>query len=478
MALIGRKEERQIFNDCLQSNESRLVAVYGRRRVGKTFLIRNHFDKLIKFELSGLHNGDLKDQLKQVFDVVSSYGMPKSALVYPDSWMDAFKLIQNYINSVKGNGKKVIFFDELPWFDTPKSKFLMAFENFWNAYCTKRNDLVVVICGSAASWMIRKIVKNKGGLHNRLAERMRLKPFTLHETELFLQDRFIKMSRYDILQLYMATGGVPFYLDRIRKGESLVQFINRACFTDNGFLREEYNELLKSLFDNAHHHELILRTLAKKSIGFTRNELSSATKLSSGGTLTSVMDELLESGFVTKYQPFGTKKHQALYKLTDHFTLFYHKFIKDNSDLGNNVWNLKATTPGWLAWAGLAYELLCFNHLDQITNALKLQAISCNASPWRSEDEKQGAQIDLIIERADRIIHLCEIKFSKSQYTLSKQEAISLRNKIEVLSAQTAAKNKAIFPTLITTLGLKNNEYSDELIQNQLTMDDLFLPRS
>lgn len=478
MALIGRKEERQVFDDCLQSNESRLIAVYGRRRVGKTFLIRNHFEKLIKFEISGLHNGDLKDQLKQVFDVVSSYGLPKSVLNYPDSWMDAFKLIQNYINALKGSGKKVIFFDELPWFDTPKSKFLMAFENFWNAYCTKRKDLVVVICGSAASWMIRKIVKNKGGLHNRLAERIKLKPFTLHETELFLQDRFIKMSRYDILQLYMVTGGVPFYLDRIRKGESLVQFINRACFTENGFLREEYNELLKSLFDNAQNHELILKTLTKKSIGFTRNELSNATKLSSGGTLTSVMDELLESGFVTKYQPFGTKKQQALYKLTDHFTLFYHKFIKDNIALGSNIWNLKSNTPAWLAWAGLAYELICFNHLQQITNALKLQAISCNASPWRSEAENQGAQIDLIIERADRIIHLCEIKFSKAQYILSKQEAISLRNRIEVLSNHPASKNKAIFPTLITTLGLKSNEYTNELIQNHLSMEDLFLAGS
>lgn len=478
MALIGRKEERQIFNDCLQSNESRLIAVYGRRRVGKTFLIRNHFDKLIKFEISGLHNGDLKDQLKQVFDVVSSYGLPKSALNYPESWMDAFQLIQSYINSLKGTGKKVIFFDELPWFDTPKSKFLMAFENFWNAYCTKRNDLVVVICGSAASWMIKKIVKNKGGLHNRLAERIRLKPFTLHETELFLQDRFIKMSRYDILQLYMVTGGVPFYLDRIRKGESLIQFINRACFTENGFLREEYNELLKSLFDNAQNHELILKTLTRKSIGFTRNELADATKLSSGGALTRVMDELLESGFVTKYHPFGTKQKQALYKLTDHFTLFFHKFIKDNTSLGSNVWNLKSNTPAWLSWAGLAYELICFSHLQQIINALKLQAISCNASPWRSDGENQGAQIDLIIERADRIIHLCEIKFSKAQYILSKQEAVSLRNRIDVLSNHPASKHKAIFPTLITTFGLKSNEYAHELIQNHLSMDDLFLAGS
>lgn len=475
MALIGRIEERNIFNDCLQANESRLVAVYGRRRVGKTFLIRNHFDKLIKFEISGLHNGDLKDQLKQVFDVVSDYGLPSNKLAYPTSWMEAFSLIQTYLNTLKGTKKKVIFFDELPWFDTPKSKFLMAFEHFWNTYCTKRNDLVVVICGSAASWMIKKIVKNKGGLHNRLAERIQLKPFTLKETELFLMDRFIKMSRYDILQLYMVTGGVPFYLDRIRKGESLAQFINRVCFMDNGFLRDEYAELLKSLFDNAENHELVLKTLVKKSTGFTRTELADKTKLASGGSLTEVIDELLESGFVSKYHPFGTAKNHALYKLTDHFTLFHHKFMKDATELGKNVWNLKANTPSWLSWAGLSFELICFNHLEQITDALKLQVIACTASPWRYEGDSQGAQIDLIIERADRVIHLCEMKFSKSTFILSKSEALSLRNKIAQLSKHPLAKNKAIFPTFITSFGLKKNEYVEELVQNELTMDDLFL---
>jgi uncharacterized protein len=475
MALIGRTEERNIFNDCIQSQESRLIAVYGRRRVGKTFLIRNHFEKQIKFEISGLHHGDMKDQLKQVFDVVSSYGLQKSALIYPDSWMDAFKLIQSYIDSLKGTGKKVIFFDELPWFDTPKSKFLMAFENFWNTYCTKRNDLIVVICGSAASWMIKKIVKNKGGLHNRVAEKIRLNPFSLHETELFLNDRFIKMSRYDILQLYMVTGGVPFYLDRIRKGESFIQFINRVCFTENGFLRDEYNELLKSLFDNAKNHELVLKVMSKKSAGFTRNELADKTKLASGGTLTEVIDELTESGFIKKYQPFGTAKNQTLYKLTDHFVLFHHQFLNDNVTLGGNEWNLKANTSAWLSWAGLAYELICFNHIQQILNALKLQAISCQISPWRYESEQGGAQIDLIIDRADRILNLCEIKFSKADYVISKSEAMSLRNKIAALANHPNSKRKVIFPTFITTYGLKNNEYAQELVQNQVTMDDLFL---
>lgn len=474
MALIGRTEERSILDDCLQASESRLVAVYGRRRVGKTFLIRSHFGKSIKFEIAGLHNGDLKDQLKHVFDTVSGYGLDRPGLFYPESWMDAFKLIQTYLDTLKGKGKKVVFFDELPWFDTPKSKFLMAFENFWNGYCTKRNDLVVVICGSAASWMIKKVVKNKGGLHNRLAEKIRLGPFTLCETELFLKDRFIRISRYDIVQLYMVTGGVPFYLDRMRKGESFVQFINRACFSPNGFLMEEYSELLASLFDNAKNHELLIKTLTQKSAGFTREELACDAQLPSGGSLTDILDELSESGFITQYRPFGGSPRNTLYKLTDHFAIFHHKFIKGNAAVSSQNWALQTNSAAWTSWAGLAFELVCFNHLDQIKKGLALQSIACNASPWRYEDEAQSAQIDLIIERADRVIHLCEMKFYKSQYILSKSDAASLRRKIGLLANHPAAKNKAIFPTLITALGVKTNDYTDELIQNYVDMDDLF----
>lgn len=474
--MIGRTEERATLDDCLQAGESRLVAVYGRRRIGKTYLIRNHFGKAIKFEIAGLHNGDMKDQLKQVFDVVSGYGLKQPELFYPDTWMDAFRLIQAYLDKLKGKGKKVVFFDELPWFDTPKSKFLMAFEIFWNSYCSKRTDLVVVICGSAASWMIKKVVKNKGGLHNRLAERIRLKPFNLLEMELFLKDRFVKMSRYDMVQLYMVTGGVPFYLDRIRKGESFVQFTDRACFKENGFLREEYGELLASLFDNAKNHELVLRTLTQKSLGFTRDELGKAVNLSSGGTLTDTLDELLESGFISKYQPFGGSKQQMLYKLTDHFVLFHHKFIKEQPRLssGGNYWALQVNTTAWTSWAGLAFELVCFNHLEQIKKALHLQVIACQASPWRYGDENRAVQIDLIIERADRVIHLCEMKFYKTPYILSKSDAEALRHKISVLAGHPAAKGKAIFPTFITSLGLKDNDYSLELVQSRLDMDDLF----
>lgn len=474
MDIVGRKDEIEILSSCLDSKESRLIALTGRRRVGKTYLIREYFGNKIKFEIAGLHDGTYQQQLSHVYNTIKNHKLKESKLYIPENWMEAFDLIKEYLNTLKGTNKKVIFIDEMPWFETHKSRFLMAFENFWNSYCTKRKDLIVVVCGSSASWVIKKIVRNKGGLHNRISERINLKPFTLLETESFLKSRNIKMSRYDIVQLYMVTGGVPFYLDRIRKGESFVQFVERVCFRDNGFLKGEYQELLKSLFKNSQNHELILKTLANKFYGLSRNDLAKQVKLSTGGTLTEALDELEESGFITKYHPFGTKINQVLFRLTDHFILFHHQFMAGNKQHIKS-WKTLSSTSKWTSWAGISFELICANHQKQIIKALGLQAIECGMSPWKNADTLKGAQVDLIIERADRIINLCEIKFLKSNFTLSKSGAVLLRNKVTLLSEDENSKGKVILLTLISTFPLLRNGYTNELIDVSLTMEELFL---
>ncbi len=475
MNIIGRTEEQKLLQDALQAPESRLIALYGRRRVGKTFLVRQYFKAEIKFEIAGLHGGDLRDQLKHVHDTVSSYSVKRTVLPYPNQWMDAFGLIKSYVNTLRGKGKKVLFFDELPWFDTPKSGFLMAFEDFWNSYCTKRTDLIVLICGSAASWMLKKIIHNRGGLYHRLAERIRLLPFTLAETEQFLKSRFIKMSRTDIVQLYMVTGGIPYYLDRIRKGESLVQFVDRACFSALGFLRTEYKDLMQSLFDHGLYHESIVRTLAQKNLGYTRNDLTKLTRLPSGGSFTTLLDELIESGFITKYHPFGNPTNKAYYKLTDHYIFFYHRFIHISANSNSDKWKLLYSTPRGLIWGGIAFELICFNHIYAIVKALDIQSIAYTYSPWRYKDSNNGVQIDLVIDRADRIINLCEIKFSKSTFAITKSYAQSLRNKIQSLASHKSAKRKTVMLTFIASNGLIKNEYADELVDNVVTIDDFFV---
>ncbi|MCB0837448.1 MAG: AAA family ATPase, partial [Bacteroidetes bacterium] len=325
MKLIGRKQEQETLKHCWESSESKLIALYGRRRVGKTFLVRRYFQDKIQFEVAGLHNGSMKEQLEHFASTLAKHGWQEAGIHTPQTWQGAFDMLERFISAMEGTSKKVIFLDELPWFDTPRSKFLMAFENFWNAYCTKRNDIICVICGSAASWMIKKILKNKGGLHNRISEKIRLMQFNLYEVELFLKEKGIQWSKYDIAQLYLTTGGIPYYLDAIRRGESVVQFVNRACFSKDGILEEEYNVLFSSLFDNSHRHYQIVEALFDKKSGLTRKEIIKKTNLPSGGTLTTSINELEEAGFIETVIPYQGNKTKAIYQLVDNFTIFYLK---------------------------------------------------------------------------------------------------------------------------------------------------------
>lgn len=475
MKLLGRENEQKIFKHCIQSSESKLVAVYGRRRVGKTFLIRKYFKDQIRFEVSGLFGGDMKDQLAHFTQTLARSGYYPASISAPKSWMAAFEMLGLYVSAMKDKRKKVIFIDELPWFDTPRSKFLMAFTNFWNAYCTKREDMLVVICGSAASWMIQNIVQNKGGLHNRVSEKIRLQAFTLYETEQYLKHKGIRWSQYDIVQLYMTTGGVPYYLDAIRKGESVVQFINRACFTKQGVLSEEFNELYASLFQNSEHHRLIIKILGKVKQGLTRKEIVHKSKLKSGGTLTKVLEELEKSDFIKKVAPYMSNKNGVLYKLVDHFSIFYLKFMHSSSNKSKENWTKTVMSQSWKSWSGFAFERICFSHILQIKKALGLQVIESQETSWQISDDTKGAQIDLLIDRSDRIINVCEIKFSRGEFTIDKAYATNLRNKIDRFSNVKGNRKKNLFLTMITTFGVVENKYSLELVQNEITLSDLFV---
>jgi uncharacterized protein len=474
MELIGRESEINTFKHCLNASESKLIAVYGRRRVGKTFLIRNFFDGIIRFEVSGLYQGILEDQLLHFANTLAKAGYYPASVNTPSNWLAAFDLLALYIDSFKDEQKKVIFIDELPWFDTPRSKFLMAFENFWNSYCSKRNDILVVICGSAASWMMKKILQNKGGLHNRVAEKIRLNPFSLYETEKFLQNKGINWSKYDITQLYMSTGGIPYYLDAVRKGESVVQFIDRACFRENGVLTNEYQELFQSLFDNSQHHHAVVNELAKIKKGLSREQIIQKTTLSTGGTLTLVLDELEKSGFIEVSNPYTGAKKETFYQLNDFFILFYFQFMaKKNTD----SWAKKVMSASWKSWSGLAFERICFAHIEQIKYALGLQVIDSKIANWRIKAENSGAEIDLIIDRSDRVVNVCEIKFTQAEFTIDKVYASNLRNKIAKFSELAINKRKNLFLTLITTFGTENNEYYKELVQSEVTLDAFFVKR-
>ncbi len=480
--IIGRFDETRILDKALHSADPEFIAVYGRRRVGKTFLIREFYGDSIRFELIGVHEASLKVQLNNFAQSLkNAIGMgilPQT----PGTWFDAFSSLEQFLESLnqkQNTGKRVVFIDELPWLNTPKSNFLAALEHFWNSYGSKQSNLILVVCGSAASWMIQKIVNSKGGLHNRLTRQIRLLPFTLSETESFLKSRGVVLTKFQIISLYMAMGGVPFYLSQAEPGLLSAQIVDKVCFSKDGLLRNEFEKLFASLFDQSDQHIRIVDVLRRNRTGMSRNLILSAAKIPSGGTASKILEELEESGFIVSWIPFGKKSKDAIYRITDEFTLFYFDWIKPlgKRDPGEGYWLSRQNDPRRRAWAGYTFEGICMKHLQKIKNALGIGMVETFHGPWYymppKNSESAGAQIDLLIDRKDATINLCEMKFSESEFTVDAFYAKQLRQKKEVFKNVTKTR-KNIFITMITTFGIKSNSLSNEIVSNSLTIESLF----
>lgn len=469
--IIGRKKEIDELRRAYESEYSEFVAVYGRRRVGKTFLVRETFNYSFTFEHSGVANGNNKMQLRAFRDSLVDAGIGKA--IIPTNWMDAFAMLRGFIKQRK-EGKKVIFIDEIPWMDTPRSDFVSALEYFWNAFASARKDVLLIICGSATSWIINKVLKNHGGLHNRVTYRMPIQPFTLSECEKFMNSNNMHFSRYDLLELYMVFGGVPFYWSLLNKGESVAQNIDRLVFAENGKLHNEYNELYDSLFNNPELYINVVTILSSGS-GMTREELVKKSGLNGNGKTTRVLEDLQECGFIRKIPTYGIK-NMATFKLIDNFTLFYQKFIKETGTNDEQFWSHNYQSSLHHTWVGLAFERVCFQHIPQIKMALGISGVVTNVYSWRIGPSfagaRDGAQIDMLIDRADNMVNICEMKFSKKEYVVTLDDSISMANKAERFS-QTVGYGKSICLTMITVNGIAKVGYWGD-IHNNLTAEDLF----
>ena len=470
--LVGRKEEIQILQKLYRSNRSEFAALYGRRRVGKTYLIKELFKEQFTFQVTGLSRPDFQLQLNNFYIALGRFDPSVKTQAKPTNWLDAFELLIAYLEK-SAVARKVVFIDELPWMDTPKSDFISALEHFWNAWAYYRNDVLLIVCGSATSWMINELINNHGGLHNRVTKRLSLSPFTLQETEEFLRQKGSVYDRYQIVQLYMAVGGIPFYLDQIDPSKSIPQNIDALFFKLNGELRSEFTNLYRSLFKKHERHVQVIEALATKAKGLDRKSITKLTGLSSGGTLSKILKELEECGFIKKYLPFGKKRRSSLYQLTDPYSLFYLRFVQNSKAFGEGSWMAQLDLPKWRAWSGYAFEYICFYHLPAIKKALGISGIYVETSSWKSQTAKNGAQIDLVLDRRDRVISICEIKFSQDTFTINKAYAANLKNKITTFRQETKTK-KSIFLTFITTFGISQNQYAMGLVQSSLTLEDLF----
>lgn len=470
--LIGREKEKRILKDALNEEYSQFIAVYGRRRVGKTFLIRETYENRFCFQFTGAANTSSRKQLARFHKALKEQGLSD---VQPlTNWIDAFGELKRYIDS-QSEAKKVVFFDELPWMDAPRSGFLTELESFWNGWASARKDIVFIVCGSATSWMVKKIIKNKGGLHNRLTHRISLKPFTLRLCEELLQSRGIALTRKQILEGYMVFGGVPYYWSLLGRGASLSQEIDRLVFAEEGDLYDEFSMLYASLFKRPEPYVKIIHLLAKKKSGLTRKELIKEGKLEDNGRLTEILNDLEWCGFIRGYSVMGKKVKDEIYQLIDHYTLFYYAFI-DGKRHGKNYWQAMQGKPIHNTWCGLAFERVCLWHVEQIKMKLGISGVVTEDYAWRclpdKEKERKGIQIDLLIDRSDGIIDLCEMKYAKDKYSIDAEYEKDLIQRKTTFAEVTKTKS-AVHTIMVTTNGLAHNAYTGE-IQNEVDLDDLF----
>ena len=469
--MIGRKEEQTELQQIVESKQSEFVAVFGRRRVGKTFLIREFFNNKFAFYHTGIANSTMAVQLNSFTKSLNDFGK----ITFPKcrSWFEAFEDLEYLLKSSKAKGKKVVFIDEMPWMDTHKSGFVSALEWFWNSFASAQKDIILIVCGSASSWIMNKIIKNHGGLHNRVTQQIYLKPFNLAECEQLFATNGIVLNRHQILESYMIFGGIPYYLSLFQKRFGLSQNVDNLCFKDKGKLTDEFENLYASLFKNHDKHIAIVKALSKKAKGVSREEIIKNSKISDGGGLTRILEELETSGFIRRYNSFEKKGKNAIYQLVDFFTLFYFNFMINKPENDEHFWTNFIENARHRAWSGYGFEQVCLAHLPQIKQKLSIAGVLTRTASWRSKEKENATQIDLLIERNDKVINLCEMKYASEEFIIDKKYDEILRNKRGVFRAQTKTKN-AIHITLITTYGAKHNEYWGN-VQSEVTMADLFL---
>lgn len=482
-SIVGRIKEQEVLAEFLKSGKSEFLALYGRRRVGKTYLITSFFEQAscIFFYVSGLQKGKIKEQLEQFYKQIGVAFYNGASIAQRSRWLDAFEDLTKAIQQVPSNKKVVLFFDEFPWMATKRSGLLEALDHYWNRYWSHDQRLKLIICGSSASWIIEKIINNKGGLYNRVTRPMQLEPFTLYETKMFLTSIGIKLNNKHILDLYMVLGGIPHYLALVRKGLSAHKCISELCFQKDGVLVKEFDRLFASLFQESEFYINLVKTISKHRNGIGQVQLIQESRVPEGGRAAHRLKELEEAGFIISFLPHGHQEKGIYYKINDEYILFYLDWIEPKlstirkQDNAAGYWLSKIQSPSWRSWSGYAFEAVCFKHLAQIRKALNIDP-GAEVGAWRymaKSKQDQGAQIDLLFDRHDGAITICEIKYNEQPYTIDKHYSQNLKNKIEVYQKQTRTQ-KQIFLAMITANGLKETMYSEEMVTGVVALDNLF----
>jgi uncharacterized protein len=482
--IAGRLKEIEQLNEALSSQQAEMIVLYGRRRIGKTFLIEQLYGKQADyfFHTTGIKDGPMKEQLAEFSRQIGDAFYNGASISPQKTWLDTFRELSTAIDNSHPDKKVILFLDELPWLCTKRSRLLQAIDYYWNRYWKNNPRIKLVLCGSSASWIIRKVINDKGGLHNRLTYQLLLQPFTLAETKEFLKQKNINLSNQQIVQIYMAIGGVPYYLTQVKKGKSATQVIDQLCFQKNALLYDEFNKLFSSLFEDADYYKELIRVIAKKRSGLSLTEIEqNCPGLSSGGTLTTKLKDLEDAAFIKSFMPLGHKRQGKYFKVIDEYCYFYLQWIEpiknelslDYSE--NQQWMNIAGTAKYYSWQGYAFELVCYKHLNLIRKSLDIHQ-GVTISSWRylpkKLEVKKGAQIDLLFDRKDGVVTLCEIKYTEKPFAIDKTYSENIKQKIMTYREQTRTK-KHINVAFISANGLKDNNYSQELVDQVVTLGKL-----
>jgi AAA+ ATPase superfamily predicted ATPase len=481
--IIGRQKEQAILEQCFNSSKSEFIALYGRRRVGKTYLVKNFFEKksCVFFYCSGQKDGKLKKNIEEFSVQIGKTFYSGAPLIPRRKWLEAFEDLTKAINLVSRTQKVVLFIDEIPWLATKRSGLLQALDYYWNRYWSHDKKIKLIVCGSSASWIIKNIIDNKEGLYNRITRTICLEPFTLKESQTYLSSLGIKLNQKQVTDLYMVLGGVPHYLSLVKKGVSAYQAIDEICFQKSGALFKEFDRLFASLFEESDPYVKLIRAIAKYQYGIGQAQLILESGLPDGGRTVKKLKELEEAGFILEFIPYGHQEKGLFYKIIDEFTFFYLRWIEPNlrtirkHEQNKGYWLSKVKSSGWLSWAGYAFESVCYSHLAQIRKSLEIEP-GAEIGNWRyssKKTEEQGAQIDLLFDRPDGVITICEIKYSAQPYVIDKNYARLLQNKINVFINQTKT-SKQVFLAFVCAHGLKKNFYSEEMVTKVISLEHLF----
>lgn len=476
--IIGRKEEINKLAQFLNSSKSEFIAIYGRRRVGKSYLVEEVYKDKIAFRAIGAFIKDKDErtykqiQLDHFYESLIDSGMPEDAQ-RPTNWREAFRLLKKYLEGLRTK-RRVVFLDELPWLAGPQSsEMITELGYFWNSWADRQRNIVLVVCGSATSWMLDNVIRDYGGLHGRLTGTIRLLPFTLNECELYYKKHGFHLSRYEMAVSYMAFGGIPYYLDRMDREKNLSENIDDFFFKDDK-IHQEFKDVYTGLYATSERYVDVVKTLGTKFYGMTRRELADAIGIELGGTFSKILDNLHESGITREYPRYGKERVETVYQLKDFFSLFYMHFIHGKGTGAGN-WRTIQRTPTFYTWAGNTFEMLCIEHLEQIKEALRIATISRNYCWSGKGPNGSAAQIDLVLEwKGERTDYLCEMKFSEHEFVIDKQYENELANKIDAfLVSKQHTKTHSVQLVMVTTEGVQRGVHSKDVNQ-QVTLDDLF----